>query len=150
MNLYLMRHGEARSKEVDRDRPLTEEGRSEVVKIASFINIKAHSIWVSNKLRAQQTAEILKEHRFCDDIVEREDLAPNDPVNAVYSDILNHHSNLIIVGHIPFLPYLASNLLSLSEDSVGIDFNTASVLSLEGKGKSWVISWLINADLITV
>ena len=65
-----MRHGEANSKGINRDRPLTEEGRSEVVKVASFIKIKAHSIWTSNKLRAQQTVEILKEHRFCDDIVE--------------------------------------------------------------------------------
>ena len=47
-----------------------------------------------------------------------------------------------------FLSYLASNLLSLSGDSIGIDFNTASILSLEGKGKSWVISWLISPNLI--
>ncbi len=37
MKVYLIRHGEAVSSEVDRQRPLSEQGRADIRKVASFI-----------------------------------------------------------------------------------------------------------------
>jgi phosphohistidine phosphatase len=148
MRLYLMRHGEAVPKENDKTKTLAERGISEVKRVADFTNIKTESIWVSRELRARQTAQILKEYGCSDNIVEQEGLAPNDPTDVIYSKIISYESDLIIVSHLPFLSYLASNLLSLSEDIIDIDFSTAAVLSLEGKGKSWAISWFITPALI--
>jgi len=65
MLLYLVQHGEAKREEEDPARPLTDKGKSEVEKIASFIaktGIHIERILHSGKLRALQTAEILASH----------------------------------------------------------------------------------------
>ncbi|MDP8216535.1 MAG: phosphohistidine phosphatase SixA [Candidatus Kaelpia imicola] len=149
MRLYLVRHGEAASGGgLATDRPLSKEGIGEVKRVADFIKIKTSSIWVSNRLRAKQTAQIFREYRLSNNLIERDDLAPNDPVDAICSDIIDYNGDLMIVGHLPFLSNLASSLLSASGDSIGIDFHAASILSLEREDEAWSLSWFLNPDLI--
>ena len=62
MRLYLVQHGQAKSKDQDPDRHLTENGQKEVESIAAFLqplNIKIQALWHSGKARAAQTADIL-------------------------------------------------------------------------------------------
>ena len=62
MRLYLMQHGKSKSKEEDPDRSLTDEGRSEVERVAAFLARTAPSesipIRHSGKTRARETAAI--------------------------------------------------------------------------------------------
>jgi phosphohistidine phosphatase len=64
MELYLLQHGEATSKEVDARRPLTDRGREDVTRVgrtARAAGIRVAAIYHSGKLRAEQTAQILSE-----------------------------------------------------------------------------------------
>ena len=62
MMLYLVRHGDAVGADVNPTRPLSEEGREEVLKVAHHLKknrIEVDHIWHSGKVRAIETAEII-------------------------------------------------------------------------------------------
>jgi len=62
MKLYLVQHAKAASKQEDLERPLTEEGRRDVQRVAAFIkplSICVDYLWHSGKRRAEQTAGFL-------------------------------------------------------------------------------------------
>ena len=87
MKVYLVRHGEAVSSGIHPQRPLSEQGRADVQKVAAFIKplgISVEHIRHSGKLRAAQTAEILTEsvkvEKGCS---EHEALGPNDDVTII-------------------------------------------------------------------
>ena len=84
--LFLVRHGEATSKEEDPERPLTKVGRSNVVRIADWaasIGIRVDEIRHSGKLRAEQTAEIFSECLNAAPPRVVSGLAPNDDVTLI-------------------------------------------------------------------
>ncbi len=65
MQVYLVQHGLAKSKEEDPARPLTAAGREEVERVAraaAAAGVRPASILHSGKLRAGQTAEIFAAH----------------------------------------------------------------------------------------
>ena len=62
MSLYLMQHGEACTKDVDPERPLTDMGRADVERVALLLKqtgVGIDRILHSGKLRAAQTAQII-------------------------------------------------------------------------------------------
>ncbi|MCD6094260.1 MAG: phosphohistidine phosphatase SixA [Candidatus Omnitrophica bacterium] len=149
MRLYLVQHGEALSKETAPERPLSEKGKTDVFKIANFLKgkVKIHCIWHSKKLRAIQTAQIFKEVGIGEDLVEREDLNPLDPVEKLPPEIIKSNLDLMLVGHLPFLASLASLLLSGNEDLNLIKFYPGGVVSLE-KEENWRLLWIVIPHLI--
>ena len=59
MRLYLVQHGEAKSKTEDPQRPLTERGREDVARVAAFAasaGLQVGQIRHSGKRRAEETA----------------------------------------------------------------------------------------------
>ncbi len=63
MLVYLVQHGQAKAKDIDPDRHLTEQGINDVEKISAFLKtakLTVDVIWHSGKARAAQTAEILE------------------------------------------------------------------------------------------
>ena len=65
MKIYLMQHGEAKSKADDPERGLSDQGQKDVQEMANFINrneISVNRIIHSGKLRVQQTVEIISEN----------------------------------------------------------------------------------------
>ena len=64
MEVYLVQHGEAVPKSVDRTRPLSDQGRKEVLQVAAFaarMGLAVGEIRHSGKTRAEQTAALLGE-----------------------------------------------------------------------------------------
>ena len=62
MKLYLVQHGETCSKEVNPERPLTDQGELDIDRLAVFFEkagIRVECVIHSGKLRAEQTAERL-------------------------------------------------------------------------------------------
>ena len=61
MKLYLVQHGEAVSKAENPERPLSEQGQSDISRIATFLagDIRISRVIHSGKERAFQTAQIL-------------------------------------------------------------------------------------------
>src|SRR2546428_602739 len=107
MNLYLVQHGAAKSESDDPARPLTEEGRRAVERLAEFLAARAvriDRVEHSDKLRARQTAEILALRlRPAEGRVQVAGLAPNDDVEPTRARLMVESGSLMLVGHLPHL-----------------------------------------------
>lgn len=153
MRLYLLQHGEAVSKEVDPERPLTEKGRQDVARTAEFLKVSGIKIDVilhSTKTRAIETARILAETILPKDGTEqKEGLAPNDPVDTLFDELTTENRDLMVVGHLPFLGKLVSLALAGSESSKIVSFKAGGVVCLERRedGK-WQLVFVITPDLL--
>jgi len=154
MRLYLVQHAKAASKEVDSQRPLTDEGRRDVQKVAAFIkplNLGVDFLWHSGKTRAAQTAEALAEVvEVRTETAPRDGLAPNDDVAAMKDELASGRHDVMIVGHLPFLSKLASLLLAGDETAGTVAFQQGGVVCLEqGAEDEWQINWMVIPELLT-
>ncbi len=146
MAIYLVQHGEAKSKEEDPERPLSATGIKNAVHMANIANyymIPVSRILHSDKLRSIETATIFKEKLNCDTPLEKVDgIGPNDDV-IKFSENLCPNSNLMIVGHLPFLNKLASYLLTGSIEFPIFQFQNSGILCLYklDDSKFWQIKW---------
>ena len=153
MKVYLIRHGDAVSSDVDPQRPLSEQGREDVGKIASFVsnlNIRVERIWHSGKSRAAQTAEILSEavtaSRGCSS---RKGLKPNDDVSTFAEELEAYDTDLMVVGHLPFLWNLTSLLAAGRETADIAAFSAAAIACLRRSDPGvWQIEWMITPEIL--
>jgi len=153
MKLYLIQHGKAATKETDPLRPLTEEGRNDVQKVAEFIkslSLRVDCLWHSGKTRAQQTAGILatviKSNKGT---IQHQGLAPNDDVTALKDKLSSAENDIMIVGHLPFLGKLASLLTVGHESAEVVEFKQGGILCLNRcEDKKWHIGWMIIPELL--
>lgn len=152
MYLYLVQHGEPTPKEVDSQRPLSENGIKNVKKVASFAdkncNMNITNILHSGKLRAKQTAEILAETLNLptpDQVNNLEPLADH----AIWKARIEKSSkNLMLVGHLPYMGKLASSLLCNDPDKNIVQFQMGGIISLKRDNSEWSIQWMITPDII--
>ena len=153
MKLYLVQHAKAASKETDPQRSLTEEGRRDIQKVAAFIeslNLSVDCLWHSGKTRAKQTAEILAEVvEVAEEMSAHDGLAPNDEVTPLKEELISKNQNIMIVGHLPFLPKLASLLLTNSESSNMVAFKNGGIVCLDySDDNQWQLQWMVVPDLL--
>ena len=134
MKLFLVRHGDAVSSDVEPARPLSEAGKAVVSKVGKHLKglgIRADEIRCSTKVRAIQTAQIIAEEIAPGTApAETQGLKPNDPVEPVAGELEKATQDTMIVGHLPFLPTLAARLLGESKPPEPIGFPTAGVVAL--------------------
>lgn len=163
MKLYLVQHAKAASEQVDPQRPLTEEGRREIKKIAEFVkplNLCVDYLWHSGKKRAAQTAEILAEVvKVKKAETAREGLSPNGDVKVIREKIVSLQQDIMLVGHLPFLSKLASLLLTGDEPSPSergegeladtVAFKNAGIVCLKrSEDNQWQIDWVITPEIL--
>ena len=155
MRVYLIRHGEAKSKAEDRDRSLSDRGRDESRKMAAFLTplgLGVRAVWHSGKTRAAQTAEILAAAVHSDEgVVPRAGLAPLDDVRPVADKIERAQADLMIVGHLPFLAKLAAVLLTGQEAPEPVAFACSGAVCLERDDDTpWHLRWAVPPDLLFI
>ena len=151
VRLYLVQHGEAKKKEEDPQRPLTEKGRLNTEKIAGFLaraGIKVDRIVHSGKLRAKQTAEILAEKLGASRIEEDPDLEPLAPPEKWTKRLEALNEDTMLVGHLPHLSLLASLLLTGDKNIQPVKFTYSGVVCLEKTGDGWKLVWMITPELL--
>ena len=107
MKLYFLRHGEAdwpNWDKPDSQRPLTEDGKKELRRIARFLHkcdFEVDAIYSSPLPRAAQTAEIVATE-FDMQAAEEKTLAPGFDKAALARLLVAHpHDKLLLVGHEP-------------------------------------------------
>lgn len=154
MELYLIQHGEAKSKQEDPERPLTAIGAENIKKTARFFKQlpkEIDLIWHSGKKRAEQTAEILEETQGTAIPVEIcEGMAPNDDISIIKEKIATAEQDAIaLVGHLPHLSRLASELLTGNQEMEIIRFRNAGIVCLLGEIHDWELEWIITPEVIT-
>lgn len=153
MKVYLVRHGEAVSSQFDPKRPLSQQGLADVQKVASFVKplkICVEYIRHSGKLRAAQTAEKLAESILVEkDCSAHKDLGPNDDVTIIADELEASDTDLMIVGHLPFMAYLASLLVAGRQTANIIAFDAGSIACLNRSDPGqWQIEWMITPEFL--
>lgn len=152
MNLYLVQHGEAVSKEVDPHRPLSENGIKNVKKAASFAdkncNINITNILHSGKLRAKQTAEVLAEALKLPLPEQADNLEPLADQSIWETRIEKCSDDLMFVGHLPYMSRLASSLLCNTPDKNIVQFQMGGIVALTRDNNKWSLQWIITPDIL--
>lgn len=113
MKLWVLRHGEAEpyGSRPDSERELTEHGRQEALKSAArLIGQPLTAIYASPYLRAQQTAQIVREALgFEPEIRTVEWLTSESDPDKVAEQLVSV-SNVLLVSHNPLVGHLLSYL----------------------------------------
>lgn len=158
MRLYLVRHGEATSPEVNAARPLSEAGERQIRRLSGFVKpleLAPAEVWHSGKARAEGTARILLpalaagEPLGTSSLIEKQNLAPNDPVAPVAGDIEAIGEDLMIVGHLPFVSRLTSLLILGQESPELVVFGAGAIACLErDDGDTWSLMWTVSPEIL--
>ena len=152
--LFLVRHGRPVDKEIDPKKPLSEDGKREVEKIAGFLRkseVRPDVIYHSGKTRAMQTAGIFYEILKCDSApVEKAGISPLDDPRTIADEIASAAFNIMIVGHLPHLSRLTSLLVTGNDSESIIDFRQSGAVCLQrdDEGKKYLFSWAIFPEML--
>ncbi len=151
MIVYLVRHGEAKHPAVDPERGLSPKGveqAASTARAAARRGVSPSSIFHSEKTRATETAGILAEYLKPSRKNETaEHLAPNDDPKEWAARLNDTNEDVMLVGHLPHLPGLASLLLNGDDEKEYIPFQTATMAALEKSDKNnWKLLWIINSN----
>ena len=156
MRLYLVQHAEAKQKEEDPARPLSEKGKKDIHKMAAYLkdhaNIQIGTIFHSGKTRAKQTAQALAQTLSpLGGIREAEGLDPLADVEVwakrLDSDEMDEET--MLVAHLPHLSRLASRLICGSDETSTIGFCQGSVACLKrGEEGGWMVNWMLIPELV--
>ena len=149
MKLYLVRHGEAVSRNVHPERPLSERGRAEVRSVAARFaqgGVAASVLLHSGKKRAQETAELLGAAIALRSPMQRvAGIDPSDATEAFAREVEQWTEDAVVVGHLPFMSRLVSRLLARDEGASPVHFHTGTAVCLEREGSgSWKLAWVIH------
>jgi phosphohistidine phosphatase len=151
MEVYLVQHGEAVPKSVDRTRPLSDQGRTEVGQVAVFaarMGLAVGQIRHSGKARAEQTAAILGETLSSSGgVVAVSGLAPMDDVQPVADALEGESQPVMLVGHLPFLARLAGLLLAGDADNQVVRFRTGGIVCLARGEERWQVAWILTPEM---
>ena len=155
MHLYIARHGLAVPKDEDPNCPLSETGRRDVARMASFLartRPTISRIIHSGKTRAAQTALIYAETLGPGRLVEEalDGLRPNDPTDPVARAAEEWTDDTMVVSHLPLVGKLVARLVTGNEDESVVHFQTGTVACLKrgDNGDGWTIAWVIGPDLM--
>ena len=153
MKLYLVQHGEAVAKEDDPDRPLSDKGMTDVKRIARALTharVAVERVIHSGKLRAQQTAEILASEIAHGVQLEIHDqIRPNDNPGTFDLPSDNQNTDIVVVGHLPFMEKLVSLLVAGDDSLTLVAYKPGSIVCLERiEAHNWQINWMLRPELL--
>ncbi len=152
MKLYLVQHGEALSKAQNPERPLSQQGQSDMEHLAAFLSedIQVSRVIHSGKERALQTANILAAALSSGTRVDAVGgINPKDPTGPFAQDISNFDGDTLVVGHLPFMAKLTNRLVTGSEDTTVAAFRPGTVVCLESlEPGDWQIQWMLRPELL--
>jgi phosphohistidine phosphatase len=148
MNVYLVQHAEAKSKEEDPDRPLTKRGRRDVEAVAAVaarLGFQVDQIRHSGKARARQTAEVLgaalaPPHG----VVAVSGLEPDGDVVPVAQALAAASEPVMLVGHLPFMERLAAQLLTGDPECTVVEFKKGGLVNLAREDDAWRVQWIVT------
>ena len=153
MKLYLVQHAEACTKEIDPDRPLTEQGKQDIDRLATFLKqagIHADRVIHSGKRRAVQTAQHLSNkiaHGIELEVSTR--IKPNDNPKALDLHGEDWQKDTLVVGHLPFMAKLVAYLVVEDEGKLITAYQPGSVVCLERMNDArWQINWMLRPELL--
>jgi phosphohistidine phosphatase len=150
--IYLIRHADAISDEVDPVRPLSARGHEQVAKVCDILakrsGFEPREIWHSPLARARETAELLaKGLKLSVPVILRPGLEPDDDPSKIAAVLEKESGDIAVVGHEPHLGVLACHLVhGPSRAPMFFHFPKAGVLALSKDGLKWKPEWLARVQ----
>jgi phosphohistidine phosphatase len=151
LNLYILQHGEAEAREVNPERPLTEQGTRDIRVLAMHMHnmgVQPEKIFHSGKLRAEQSAGIVADV-LSPNVrpVQAAGLNPNDDPATIVGDIDQIGDNILIASHMPFVSRLCSVLLT---GTTGAEFASlpGTLFCLENRDGKWRLAFMLRPDFL--
>ena len=81
--------------------------------------------------------------------MQHDGLAPKDAVEPIQRELEQESSNVMIVGHLPFLGRLAALLLTGNADNDVVAFQFGCVVCLKrGDSGRWKLEWMMVPKLL--
>jgi phosphohistidine phosphatase len=157
MNLYLLRHAKAEPRggmwKSDSKRPLSPEGE-EIMRLVARgmleLDVKIDLIVTSPFARAARTAAIAAEVYKTDKIWTSQNLVPDGEPSRLIVELNDNYStlsNIVVVGHEPYLGELLSVLLT-GESGMDVNFKKAALckLTVENlrRGRCATLEWFLT------
>ena len=149
--IFLMRHADAVSEEVDPARPLSKRGREQVARVCAALRgnpvFKPAEIMHSSLVRSRETAELLAAGlKLAAPLVRTDGIEPDDDPARIAAVLESFGADVAVVGHEPHLGALASLMVHGPERSgVFYPFPKAGVLALSREGGRWRADWLVRS-----
>jgi phosphohistidine phosphatase len=148
--IFLMRHADAVSDEVNPARPLSQRGREQVARVCAALSgnpgFNPAEIMHSSLVRSRETAELLaKGLKLAAPLVQTDGIEPDDDPGRIAAVLEASGTDVAVVGHEPHLGVLASLLVhGPRRTGVYYPFPKAGVLALSREGRRWRSEWLIR------
>lgn len=151
MKIYLVRHGESEAEGSDNLRTLSRQGISEIHSLAKLIaplDIRVGHFFHSKKNRAIETANILAPFiQSKEPMEEREELDPMAPIHIMINEINQLNTDVVLVGHMPFMGALVSQLIVGNQSLDVVAFKTGTMVCLEKiEERHWIMKWMLSSD----
>ncbi len=152
MALYLVQHGLSLNKDVDPEQGLSEAGitaTKRMAEVAKGYQVQVKTIYHSAKKRARQTAEIMAAAlQPVNGISEQNGLMPLDDVTQIAASMASA-DQLMLVGHLPFMVKLTSQLITGTPDTLIFQFQNSGIVCLdqEPENLSWFIKWTLMPNI---
>lgn len=154
MQLILIRHGKSDLEFTnDDERELTQRGRMQVERLANWLRqyeLNDPFVWHSDKLRAFQTAEVIREKAgwYCQ-LLPMEELRPDANIETIVEKIRNVDRDLIVISHMPMLSDITSALLGNGPDKVFWEFGTSGALIMQREGfRDWIVQGFVRPSML--
>lgn len=151
MRVYIIRHGQANSANIDPQKGLSPKGNAQALKIGKWLAAEKAApavVYHSGKARARQTAEIildqLRRAGLAVELEERRDINPDSDPRLLAAEISAAEEDLMFVSHLPFVLDLTAELLG--DRSAECDFSPACAAGLEAKNGGFRLLWLVNPE----
>ncbi|MBN2324133.1 MAG: phosphohistidine phosphatase SixA [Spirochaetes bacterium] len=154
MYLYLVQHAEARPKETDPDRHLSEKGSKMAERMVTYLarnaDMSLNRILHSPKTRAVETAGIFYERLKPEGgMEEATELSPMSTPWGWVERLSQLEENIMIVGHLPHLQRLSSILLCQDEHQRIIEFEKGCVICLfRDDSGIWAVRWMLTPSVL--
>jgi phosphohistidine phosphatase len=147
--LYLMRHAKAEPASSNPRRPLTHFGLQQVRSTAALARGRLAEVPLeilhSPKERARQTAEALAQALGWQvPLQTHPGLEPDADPGMLAEALKADPRTVMLVGHLPGLPRLASLILEGRDDDRKYSFTEAALRCLERTPKGWKEAWLVE------
>lgn len=152
MKLYLVRHADPKSEAEDSERSLSDLGERQADRVGGFAvnaGARVNQIRHSGKKRAEQTAEIIGRHLSPPKgVVAISGIAPMDDVVPVAEMLASEEDDIVLVGHLPFMNRLVSQLVFGIPDCAAVDFPKAGMVCIIRQTGGWTIDWFVNPSVL--
>lgn len=154
MLLYLVQHAEAKSKEEDPARDLSEKGRQDILRVANYagkFNVAVIQIFHSGKARAASTAQTLANSlKPPKGVSDTSGLAPLDDPESWVDRLSKMDEDIILVGHLPHLAKLAAQLITGDKENAVINFKMGGMVCLRRlEGDQWSVEWMVIPEIVS-